>query len=354
MLLWRTFSQKARCLSRFHSTRIDVSSEVEAALKEKRPIVALESTIITHGMPNPQNLVTAFAVEEIIREQGVVPATIAVIDGRVKVGLSREQLTKLADPLNRTVKISRRDFPFVLSHGLSGGTTVSGTVMIAKAVGINIFVTGGIGGVHKDGENTLDISADLNELGRNSIMTVCSGVKSILDIEKTLEYLETEGVCVASYGSSVNFPAFYSSYSGYEAPYHVKTPLEAAKLLQGMLDLKMTSGIIIAVPVPKEFAIDYEEMEAHIALALQKAAKEGKSGKDVTPFVLNELAKETRGKSLEANIALIKNNALLGAKVALEYSKLHPVTPKIVPDIKRANHSISSTKGEVRQQKKPT
>ncbi|CAH1402771.1 unnamed protein product [Nezara viridula] len=309
-------------LSKRGSSLIDISEEVLAALNEKKPVIALESTILTHGMPPPHNLNTAVAVEGIVRDQGVVPATVAVIGGRIKVGLSKEQLSHLADPNTPKVKTSRRDYPFVLSKKLNGGTTVSGTILVAKAVGINIFVTGGIGGVHRNGENTLDISADLNELGRNCILTVCSGVKSILDIERTLEYLETQGVCVACYGGSLTFPAFYSKDSGYTAPYQVQDPREAARLLKAALDLNISSGVLLAVPVPKEFSIEYDTMEAHIELALRKAQREHKFGKDITPFLLQELANITDGKSLETNMALIKNNALVGGKIAKELSNL--------------------------------
>nr|XP_014286151.1 uncharacterized protein LOC106687020 isoform X2 [Halyomorpha halys] len=310
------------------SSLIDISEEVLTALRENKPVVALESTIITHGMPHPHNFDTAVAVEGIVRDQGAVPATVAVVGGRIKVGLQREELCYLADPNTQTVKISRRDFPFVLSKKLSGGTTVSGTILVAKEVNINVFVTGGIGGVHRNYENTLDISADLNELGKNCILTVCSGVKSILDIERTLEYLETQGVCVVCYGGSLTFPAFYSKDSGYTAPYHVQEPNEAARLLKAALDMNISSGVLLAVPVPKEFSIDYEVMEAHIQLALEKAHSENKSGKDVTPFLLEEISNITEGKSLETNMALIKNNAKVGGRIAKEFTNLQPLPPK--------------------------
>lgn len=323
MSFLRTSLRLKHTFPKVGASLIDISEEVLAALNENKPVVALESTIITHGMPSPHNLNTAVAVEEIVRNQDAVPATVAVIEGRIKVGLNQEQLIYLADPRTPTVKISRRDYPFVLSQKLNGGTTVSGTILVSKAVGINVFVTGGIGGVHRNGENTLDISADLNELGRNCIMTVCSGVKSILDIERTLEYLETQGVCVACYGDSRSFPAFYSKDSAYTAPYHVKNPHEAAKLLNAALNFNMSSGVLLAVPVPKEFSIEYDKMEEHIQLALRKAQKEHKFGKDVTPFLLQELANITGGKSLETNMALIKNNALVGGKIAKELCNLY-------------------------------
>ncbi|KAK9512833.1 hypothetical protein O3M35_001163 [Rhynocoris fuscipes] len=308
--------------SRFKSNLIDVSPEVESALHEKKAVVALESTILTHGMPHPQNYETSITVENIIRDQGCVPAHIAVVKGRVKVGLSNEQLMRLADPANKPVKVSRRDFPFVISNRLHGGTTVCGTLVIANNVGIKIFVTGGIGGVHRFGEDTLDISADLRELGRHSIMVVSSGVKSILDIGLTLEYLETEGVCVVSYGSSNNFPAFYCNKSRFNAPYHVSTPADAAQLLQVCNKLHMNSGLLLAVPVPAEYSIDDSKMDSTIETALKEAEKEKIQGKDITPFVLDKVSLLTKGKSLETNIALIKNNALIGAKVAKEYENL--------------------------------
>ncbi|XP_024083793.1 uncharacterized protein LOC106664206 isoform X1 [Cimex lectularius] len=317
----------------FSKKAFELSPEVESALREKRPVVALESTIITHGMPHPSNLTTAIAVQDIIRAQNAIPALVAVMNGTIKVGLSNKQIEELADPKSKAVKTSRRDFPYVISNKLNGGTTVSGTLFVCSSVGIDIFVTGGIGGVHRDGEVSLDISADLVELGRHSIMVVSSGVKSILDIERTLEYLETEGVCVVTYGSSKNFPAFYSEESGQLSPYHVMEPHQAAKLLHSSKQIGLDSGILLAVPVPNQFSIDLKEMNTVINLALDAAEQQGINGKNVTPFVLDKVSQLTKGKSLETNIALIKNNAHIGAKVAVEYTKLNKMSPPGVPPV---------------------
>ncbi|XP_073982867.1 uncharacterized protein isoform X2 [Rhodnius prolixus] len=313
-----------RILDEINTTpRTDLSPEVESALQEKKAVVALETTIVTHGMPHPQNYETALTVERIIRDQDCIPAHIAIYDGRIKVGLSDEQLRILSDPSSKAIKTSRRDFPFVISERLHGGTTVSGTLLIAGRVGINIFVTGGVGGVHRNGEDTLDISADLRELGRHQIMVVSSGVKSILDIGLTLEYLETEGVCVVTYGPNRHFPAFYCNKSGFMAPYQVQNPRGAAVLLKSVHELNMKSGILLAVPVPSEYSIDSTSISSTINLALKEAKEAGIKGKDVTPFVLDKVNHLTGGKSLKTNIALIKNNAFVGAQVAKEFEKLN-------------------------------
>ncbi|XP_037924318.1 pseudouridine-5'-phosphate glycosidase [Hermetia illucens] len=313
----------SRRLSTF-SNLIDVHPDVRIALNSNRPVVALESTIITHGMPQPQNLETALQVEDIIRSQNVIPATIAIINGRVKVGLDKNELNNLASLGPEMVfKCSRRDLGYVLSKKLSGGTTVAGTSIIANMVGIRVFATGGIGGVHRDGHISMDVSADLIELGRTPICVVSSGIKSILDIPRTLEYLETQGVCVAAYQSDTgHFPAFYTRSSGVKAPYNLKTPQEAALMIKSSLDLQLQSGILIGVPIPKKYAADEKVINDAIEYAVSAAKKRGIAGKEVTPFVLEAVSKVTAGKSLESNIGLIKNNAYVASQIAVALSNL--------------------------------
>lgn len=318
-VLFKKLSKKS-----FH-TLIDIAPEVKEALKLKKPIVALESTIITHGMPHPQNIQTAYDVESIVRNEGSIPATCGILNGRIKVGLDERDLEMLGKATNNipSVKTSRRDLAYIVSKGLNGGTTVAGTIIIANMVGIDVFATGGIGGVHRDAPETMDISADLIELGRSSIAVVSSGVKSILDIPKTLEYLETHGVTVTSYQSpEKDFPAFYLRKSGIKAPYNISDPAEAARLINTAKDLKLNSGILIGVPIPEEFSMDEDKINSAIEMALEKAKTLGISGKGATPFLLSELGKITQNKSLQSNIALIKNNARVGAQIANELSKL--------------------------------
>uniref|UniRef100_A0A8C8C4J4 Carbohydrate kinase PfkB domain-containing protein n=1 Tax=Oncorhynchus tshawytscha TaxID=74940 RepID=A0A8C8C4J4_ONCTS len=297
-----------------------VHPAVSQALAENRAVVALESTIITHGMPYPHNLSTAKAVEAIVRTEGAIPATVGLLQGRVHVGLSSEELDYLARS-KTSLKVSRRDLPYAISKGLCGGTTVSGTMIAAHRAGIHVFVTGGVGGVHRDGENSMDISADLTELGRTPIAVVSAGVKSILDIGRTLEYLETQGVCVATFGTSMNFPAFFSPQSGFTSPYHVNNAEEAADLIAGNLSLGLQSGLLLAVPIPKEHAAAGEQIENAIQAALAEANVKGIRGRDLTPFVLQKVNELTRGKSLQANIALIHNNARVGSQIACALSK---------------------------------
>ncbi|XP_050435452.1 uncharacterized protein LOC126842473 isoform X2 [Adelges cooleyi] len=306
-----------RCMYRcFSSNSIDVALEVRNALKNRKPIIALESAVVTHGLPYPHNVDTALEMEKIIKSNDVVPATIGVIDGRVKVGMTPEQLNILGmDPKKKTVKVSRRDFPYVLSQGLNGGTTVSGTLVVAKSLGIKFFVTGGIGGVHRDGQNSLDISADLLELSRCAIMVISAGVKSILDIGRTLEYLETVGVCVASYNSKGEFPAFYTKESGYKTVCDVTSPSEAAGLLEQCQNTD--SGVLLAVPIPEEKI--QTDIDLAVENALQLCNKQGITGKNVTPFILSEVSRVTKGVSMESNILLLKNNAMVGSKIAMEY-----------------------------------
>ncbi|KAI7811979.1 uncharacterized protein zgc:136858 [Triplophysa rosa] len=294
---------------------------VKEALADHRPVVALESTIITHGMPYPHNLSTAREVETIVRAEGATPATIGILEGRIHVGLSSDELDFLAQS-KTALKVSRRDLPYVISKGLSGGTTVSGTMIAAHLAGIRVFVTGGIGGVHRDGENSLDVSADLTELGRTPIAIVSAGVKSILDIGRTLEFLETEGVCVATYGDTKSFPAFFSRQSGFTSPYSVSSAQEAAELIASTLDLGLQSGILLAVPIPEEHAATGKLIEDAIQTALSEASLKGVTGRDVTPFVLQCVNELSKGKSLQANIALIHNNAKVGSQIACALSKL--------------------------------
>ncbi|TNN71704.1 CCR4-NOT transcription complex subunit 4 [Liparis tanakae] len=276
-----------------------IHPSVSKALAEHKPVVALESTIITHGMPYPHNLSTAKQVEAVVRAEGATPATVAVIEGEVHVGLSSEELEHLA-LCESALKVSRRDLPYAVSQGLSGGTTVSATMIAAHRAGIPVFVTGGIGGVHRDGENSLDISADLTELGRTPIAVISAGVKSILDIGRTLEFLETQGVCVATYGATKNFPAFFSPQSGFTSPCQVSSPAEAARLIASALSLGLQSGVLLAVPIPEEHAAAGQLIEEAIQAAVAEARAKGITGRDVTPFILKMVNELTEGKSLQA------------------------------------------------------
>lgn len=310
-----------------HGAYFRIQPSIQEALVEGRPVVALESTIITHGMAYPQNLSMAREVEKIVMRNGAVPATIGILRGQIHVGLTDEELQFLASSKN-VVKVSRRDLPYVLSQGLSGGTTVSGTMIAAHKAGIPVFVTGGIGGVHRGGENTLDVSADLTELGRTPVAVVSAGVKSILDIGRTLEYLETQGVCVAAFGESRMFPAFFSSQSGFQAPYRVQDEEEAAKLIASTLELGLSSGVLIAVPCPQEQAAPGQLIEDAIQQALSEARSKGITGKELTPFLLQKINELTNGKSLDSNLALIQNNARVGSGIAVALSKLQKATRK--------------------------
>ncbi|XP_074438493.1 uncharacterized protein LOC141741509 isoform X4 [Larus michahellis] len=278
-------------------------------------------------MAYPQNLSMAREVEEIVTTNGAVPATVGILRGRIHVGLTDEELEFLASSEN-VVKVSRRDLPFVLSQGLSGGTTVSATMIAAHKAGIPVFVTGGIGGVHRGGENTLDVSADLTELGRTPVAVVSAGVKSILDIGRTLEYLETQGVCVAAFGESREFPAFFSRQSGFQAPYHVRDEEEAAELIASALGLGLSSGVLIAVPCPEERAASGQVIEEAIQQALSEARSKGITGKELTPFMLQKINELTDGRSLESNLALIQNNARVGSCIAVALSKLQKARRK--------------------------
>ncbi|PWK14928.1 pseudouridine-5'-phosphate glycosidase [Tumebacillus permanentifrigoris] len=297
---------------------LDIHPDVETALREGRPVVALESTIISHGMPYPQNVQTAREVEAIIREQGATPATIGIIDGRIKIGLTDDELESFGQTSD-VHKVSRRDLPYVVAAKKHGATTVAATMICAQLAGIRVFVTGGIGGVHREGELTMDISADLTELAQTDVAVICAGAKSILDLGRTLEYLETSGVPVIGYQTS-DFPAFYTRQSGHGVDYRLDAPEEIASFLHTKWGLGLRGGAVIANPVPEAYAMPHEEMEAHIDNALAEAKAQGIKGKDATPFLLAKMKEITGGKSLETNIELVKNNALVGAQIAVAYA----------------------------------
>lgn len=293
---------------------LDIAPEVAGALAAGQPVVALESTIITHGMPYPQNVETARAVEARIRAEGAVPATIAVLKGVIKVGLSDADLEALVADSD-CVKASGRDLAVALVRKQSAGTTVSSTMLIAARAGIRVFATGGIGGVHRGAEETFDISADLTELGSTPVTVVCAGVKSILDIPKTLEYLETQRVPVIAYGTE-DFPAFFSRKSGLKADHRLDTPAEIAAAIDVHDALGTGTGVLIANPVPEADAIPSEEIDGVIAEAVAEAGRQGIARKEVTPFLLGRIVEATEGRSLKANIALVLNNATLAARIA--------------------------------------
>ncbi len=296
---------------------IYIHPEVQQAIVENKPVVALESTIISHGMPYPKNVETALAVEQLVRDNGSIPATIAIMDGKCFVGLSAKQIEFFGKASN-VWKTSLRDIPFVLSKKLYGATTVAATMRIAAMAQIKIFVTGGIGGVHRGAEKTMDISADLTEMGNTSVAVISAGVKSILDIELTLEYLETKGIPVITIGQN-EFPSFYSRNSGINSPLRVDTPDEIAEMLKIKWEIGLQGSVLIANPIPLAQEVAAEEMKTYIDAALKNADANNIKGKEVTPFLLNWIAQHTRGESLEANIALIKNNAILGAAIAKSF-----------------------------------
>ncbi|XP_054778783.1 pseudouridine-5'-phosphate glycosidase isoform X2 [Prosopis cineraria] len=299
---------------------IKIASDVSEALSLGRPVVALESTIISHGMPYPKNVQTAKEVEAIVRENGAVPATIAILDGTPCIGLSTEELERLATLGNRAQKTARRDIAHVASGG-NGATTVSASMFLASMVNIPVFVTGGIGGVHRHGEHTMDISSDLTELGRTPVAVISAGVKSILDIPRTLEYLETQGVCVAAYKTN-DFPAFFTESSGCKVPCRLDSPEECARLIEANRKLKLGTGILIGVPIPKEHSASGNIIESAIQRALQEAREKNITGNAETPFLLARVSELTGGASLASNMALVKNNALFGAKVAVALAHL--------------------------------
>jgi len=294
---------------------IRVLPEVQAALKEGQPVVALESTIVAHGMPYPANLETAQAVEAIVREEGAVPATVAVVDGAVQVGCDAATLERLASEPG-VAKVSRRDLPVVLAKGTLGATTVSGTLIGAGLAGISVFVTGGIGGVHRGVAETWDISADLDELARHDVAVVSAGAKSILDLPKTLEVLETKGITVLGYGTD-EFPAFFTPKSGLAVTHRADTPAEVASVLKAKWGLGLEGGVLVANPVPAASGFD---AAAATEQALADAQRQGVEGKALTPFLLKHIAEATKGQSLAANVALVKHNARVGARIAVAYA----------------------------------
>lgn len=292
-----------------------LSAEVRQAFENNQPVVALESTIIAHGMPYPKNVETALRVEQTVRAAGAVPATCAITGGKLKAGLSAEEIDRLGKNGPAVPKASRRDLPYLVSQGLDGATTVASTMIIAHLAGIRVFATGGIGGVHRGAATTMDISADLQELARTPVAVVCAGAKSILDLGLTLEYLETHGVPVLGYQTG-EFPAFYTRRSGFGVDYRVDTPERIAQLLKTQWELGLQSGAVIANPVPAEHQLDASIMEEAIANALADAERQGVKGKAITPFLLARIEQLTGGQSLAANIELVCNNARLAGEVA--------------------------------------
>lgn len=299
---------------------LDISPEVKAVLDEGRPVVALESTIISHGMPYPKNVETALLVEQTIRDNGAVPATIAVIGGRLKAGLSHEEIEYLGKTGRGVAKASRRDLPALVARGADGATTVTTTMIIAHMAGINVFATGGIGGVHRGAEVTMDISADLEELAQTPVMVVCAGAKSILDLGLTLEYLETKGVPVIGYGTD-ELPAFYTRKSGFGVDYRVDSPEELAAMFRAQRELNYKGGMLVTNPIPEQYAMDKEVIDKAIEQALAEAKEQHVHGKETTPFLLARVVELTGGDSLESNIKLVLNNATVAAKTAAELAK---------------------------------
>lgn len=300
---------------------LDVNPAVAQALAEGKPVVALESTIISHGMPYPQNVETALKVEEIIRQNGAVPATIAILGGRLKAGLSPAEIEYLGKQGQKVTKASRRDLSVLVAQGADGATTVATTMMIAHMAGIKLFATGGIGGVHRGAETTMDISADLEELGQTDVMVVCAGAKAILDLKLTLEYLETKGVPVLGYQTQ-ELPAFYTRTSGLKVDYQVDSPEMLAKILKTQHDLGLHGGILVTNPIPEQYSMDAGAINAVIDQAIAEAQEKGIHGKETTPFLLAKVKEITGGDSLEANIQLVFNNAKLAAQTAAAYAKL--------------------------------
>lgn len=299
---------------------IDISEEVKVALLNDLPIVALESTIISHGMPYPQNVETALTVERIIIDKGAVPATIAIIKGRLKVGLSHDEI----DYMGKTkdiAKVSRRDIPYIISKKMDGATTVASTMIIAALAGIKVFATGGIGGVHRGAEYTMDISADLEELAHTNVAVVCAGAKAILDLGLTLEYLETKGVPVLGYNTDT-LPAFYTVQSDYKVDYNMKSAEEIASLIYSKWTMGLDGGVLVTNPIPVEFSMERSLIEDAISEAVEEAKELGIKGKAATPYLLSKIAAITEGQSLDSNIQLVYNNAKLASDIAIELNKL--------------------------------
>ena len=294
---------------------LDISPEVQLALAENRPVVALESTIISHGMPYPQNVQTALQVEQTIRDNGATPATIAIIGGRLKAGLSKEEIEYLGKEGRNVTKASRRDLPVLVAKKKDGATTVTTTMIIAAMAGIKVFATGGIGGVHRGATATMDISADLKELAQTPVMVICAGAKAILDLGLTLEYLETKGVSVIGYGTE-ELPAFYTRTSGLKVDYRIDTPEELAAAFRAKLDMGLKGGMLVTNPIPEEYSMDPVRINKAIDEALLEADAKGIKGKEVTPFLLARIKDITGGDSLASNIQLVLNNARLAARTA--------------------------------------
>ena len=299
---------------------LDVNPEVAAAIAEGKPVVALESTIISHGMPYPQNVETALNVERVIRENGAVPATIAIIGGRLKAGLTADEIAYFGKKGRDIAKASRRDLAVLCARGEDGATTVTTTMIIAHMAGIKVFATGGIGGVHRGAEVTMDISADLEELAQTPVMVVCAGAKSILDLGLTLEYLETKGVPVIGYGTD-ELPAFYTRKSGFGVDYRVDSPEELAAMFRAQRELNYKGGMLVTNPIPEQYAMDKEVIDKAIEQALAEAKEQHVHGKETTPFLLARVVELTGGDSLESNIKLVLNNATVAAKTAAELAK---------------------------------
>ena len=297
-----------------------ISERVKKALAENKPVIALETTIISHGMPYPKNVECALAVEKTIEENGAVPATIGIIEGEPIIGMSHEEI-ELFGKTKGIEKVSRRDLPIICAEKKRGATTVSATMILAELAGIEFFVTGGIGGVHRKAQQTFDISADLDELGKTNVSVICAGPKAILDLNLTMEYLETKGVPVIGYNTD-KLPAFFTRISDLRVDYNAKTPLDIAKIVKSKRDYKLNGGVLITNPIPKEFSMDPAYINKEIDKALVEMEKAGVKGKDETPYLLAKIVELTQGKSLEANIHLILNNAKLGAQIASEYVKL--------------------------------
>lgn len=300
---------------------LELSKEVDKALKLGKPVVALESTIISHGMPYPENVETALKVERIVRENGATPATIAIINGKLKAGLTSDEIEYLGKKGREITKVSRRDIPFIVSKKMDGATTVASTMIIAALAGIRVFATGGIGGVHREAQETFDISADLQELANTNVAVVCAGAKSILDLGLTLEYLETFGVPVVGYKTD-ELPAFYTRRSGFKLDYRLDTPEEIAKAIFVKWQLGLKGGVVVANPIPEEYEMDYDVINKAIEDALLEAKEKGIKGKETTPFLLAKVKEITGGKSLESNIQLVYNNAKLAAEIAVELSRM--------------------------------
>ena len=297
---------------------LDINPVIKKALLENKPIVALESTIISHGMPYPQNKETALNVEQIVRDNGAIPATIAILNGKIKVGLTKDEIDYLAKSGTKIVKASRRDLPYLLSQKIDGATTVASTMIGADLAGIKVFATGGIGGVHRGASQTFDISADLQELANTNVAVVCAGIKAILDLELTLEYLETFGIPLLGYKTD-ELPAFYTQKSGFKVNYKMDNAQDIAKLLKTKWHLNLKGGVVIANPVPKDKELDFDLMHKVIQEALIEEKKLGIKGKESTPFLLGKVKELTKGLSLNSNIELVYNNAKLAAKIAVNF-----------------------------------